>query len=262
MIAVHHDEDAQSPRQDDNFGTMVCFHRNYNLGDEHKHENADDFLLSLLEDTINKDDGDWYKAERFRERVQDSFNPQELGWSAYDRAVDNKLLEAISRKHVIMPLYLYDHSGLSISTGSFTGRAHHADWDSGQVGWIYATKEDVLREFGGKNLTAAKREQAETLMRGEVDYYDNYLRGECYGYELYKGGDVVDSCWGFIGDFDGVLEAIESYLPDECTGITSDLQEQSEKVSVLAFLKEASAQIAAAPAPPIERQASLDAGAR
>ena len=37
-------------------------------------------------------------------------------------------------------------------------------------------------------------------MRGEVEYYDSYLRGEAYGFELYKDGELEDSCWGFIGN--------------------------------------------------------------
>ena len=36
-------------------------------------------------------------------------------------------------------------------------------------------------------------------MRGEVECYDSYLRGEAYGFELYKDGELEDSCWGFIG---------------------------------------------------------------
>ena len=32
-IKVFVDEDPQSPREWDNAGTMVCFHRRYNLGD-------------------------------------------------------------------------------------------------------------------------------------------------------------------------------------------------------------------------------------
>src|SRR3990167_995153 len=37
--------------------------------------------------------------------------------------------------HVILPLYLYDHSGLAINTTGF-----HCPWDSGQVGFIYVSK--------------------------------------------------------------------------------------------------------------------------
>lgn len=42
----------------------------------------------------------------------------------------------------MMPLYLMDHSGLAMQTESF-----HDPWDSGQVGWIYVSKEDALKEF-------------------------------------------------------------------------------------------------------------------
>ena len=73
-LLVREDTGAASPREDDNFGTMVCFHSRYSLGDEHSHKSPDDFLLSLLENTF---DGDWHKAEQFRERVRDSFNPYE-----------------------------------------------------------------------------------------------------------------------------------------------------------------------------------------
>lgn len=47
----------------------------------------------------------------------------------------------------LLPLYLYDHSGLAMSTGSFIGRAPHADWDSGQVGFIYMDKDTAMREL-------------------------------------------------------------------------------------------------------------------
>ena len=36
------------------------------------------------------------------------------------------------------------------------------------------------------------------LMRSEVAAYDSYLRGECYGFELYKNGELSDSCWGCL----------------------------------------------------------------
>ena len=46
-------------------------------------------------------------------------------------------------KYVILPLYLYDHSGITISTGPFS-----CPWDSGQVGWIKAPK-DTFRNATG-----------------------------------------------------------------------------------------------------------------
>ena len=57
----------------------------------------------------------------------------------------------------------------------------------------------ALKEFGGEKMTGAIRKKAEDLMRSEVAAYDSYLRGECYGFELYKNGELSDSCWGFMG---------------------------------------------------------------
>lgn len=63
-----------------------------------------------------------------------------------------------SNKVVVKPLYLYDHSMLSMSTGSFAGRAHHADWDSSQVGFIYLDKETTMKEIAmpGDKVRLAK----------------------------------------------------------------------------------------------------------
>ena len=82
-------------------------------------------------------------------------------------------MKVISQKYLMLPLYLYDHSGITMNTTGFS-----CPWDSGQVGWIYASKENALREFGGKSFTAATRKKAEDCMRGEVECYDSYLRGE------------------------------------------------------------------------------------
>lgn len=57
-----------------------------------------------------------------------------------------KLLDA-SNEIAMKPLYLYDHSGLALSTGSFFGRALHAEWDSGIVGFVYMSREDAMREL-------------------------------------------------------------------------------------------------------------------
>lgn len=74
-------------------------------------------------------------ADEFKEHVQ--ANPNDL---------------------IYLPLHLYDHSGISLSTRSFRGRAQHAEWDSGQVGYIYVRRDAVLKEYGWKILTAKRRE--------------------------------------------------------------------------------------------------------
>lgn len=121
-----------------------------------------------------------------------------------DRSELEDLLET-SEDVIVMPLYLYDHSGLSISTGSFIGRALHAEWDSGQVGYIHMTKKQAMDELAmrdgeGKLVPLTDktwRKRAEGYLNAEVDECDSYLRGEVYGYRTFEGLDEADSCWGF-----------------------------------------------------------------
>ena len=35
VLVIQPDDDPFNPREDDNFGKMVCFHRRYHLGDHH-----------------------------------------------------------------------------------------------------------------------------------------------------------------------------------------------------------------------------------
>lgn len=253
-LLIKEDTDTASPREDDTFGTMVCFHRRYSLGDQHDYADKDDFLRELYLDTVGNNE----QGERRYERLMNRFDTPEhggYGSNQYQRAFDNALLEAINEKHIILPLYLYDHSGITMNTTGFS-----CPWDSGQVGWIFATKDVVLKEYGGKNLTAEKREKAKNLLQGEVKYYDSYLCGDCYGFELLENGKMIDSCWGFIGSIDQVLEAIKDYLPDDCTSITENMAEAEERVSVVDFLKAARSKIAEMPAPP--KREALETTAR
>jgi len=119
---------------------------------------------------------------------------------------------------VILPVYLYDHSGQTVSTYPFP-----CPWDSGQVGYIWVTKTKARKEFGWKVLTKARLGKLEEILRNEVKTYDQYLRGEVYGYRvLDKDGDEVDSCWGFYGDdheASGLLEAVRSFIDYEVNKI-------------------------------------------
>lgn len=115
------------------------------------------------------------------------------------------------RGGVVLPLFLYDHSGLAISNDSFVGRAQHAEWDSGQVGFIFIDPETIRKEFSVKRITKRVREKATKLLRSETETYDRYLKGDVYGYVIQKQGDnledpEVDSCWGFFDDPEYIIE--------------------------------------------------------
>ena len=116
--------------------------------------------------------------------------------------------DSFEKQYIAQNLYLYDHSGLTISSGPFSCR-----WDSGWFGIVAVSIEKAKKEFGWKVLTRARRRKIEGYLQGEIDTYDNYLRGEVYGFQITPAGDkddVLESCWGYFGDFG--LEQLE----DEC----------------------------------------------
>lgn len=228
-LMVQPDDILISPREvDEHFGTMVCFHRRYALGDHHDFMDKDDFLREMYLDTVGHDEQGMRRYERMVNIVGSRYMH---GSKTEERAIDDAMLNIISGKYLMLPLYLLDHSGLAMKTTSF-----HDPWDSGQVGWIYVSKEDAIKEFGGDKMTGAIKKKAEDLMRSEVAAYDSYLRGECYGYELYKNGELADSCWGFIGSLEDACEAMAGYLPDECKGMVSRLEEQDHPATIIKTL--------------------------
>jgi hypothetical protein len=168
ILEIIQDESPESPREWDNLGTMICFHRRYNLGDNHKYRHSIELFADLA------------------------------GIDAEELESDGKaLFQKASENYIIMPLFLYDHSGITISTSSFS-----CPWDSGQIGWIFVSKEKVKQE----GLDESK---VEDYLKGEVETYDQYLTGDVYGYRISqidvcdKGcehKDEIDSCWGFYGE--------------------------------------------------------------
>ncbi len=87
--------------------------------------------------------------------------------------------EAQKQGDIVLPLYMYDHSGITISLRPFS-----CPWDSGQVGFVIVRKEKMLKEFGYKKFTKSLKEKAHKLAQAEVDTYDKYLRNEVYGYVI------------------------------------------------------------------------------
>lgn len=107
--------------------------------------------------------------------------------------------EAEKQGDVVLPLYLYDHSGITISLSPFS-----CPWDSGQVGFVIVRREKMLKEFSAKKFTQSLQAKALKIAQGEVQTYDQFLRGEVYGYQIDEDGD---SCWGFYSKEECMEEA-------------------------------------------------------
>ena len=172
ITRTYQEEDPSSPREDDNLGTMVCFHGRYNLGDKHNYKSSDHNSWDEMEKNIIKNEN--------------------VG--------------------VILPLYLYDHSGITMNTTGFDCR-----WDSGQVGFIFISKQKMLKEYGGKIVTQTLKDKVEGYLKSEVETYDQFLRGEVYGYKIFKVDtcnkghkheEEVDSCWGYYGEDECMNEGV------------------------------------------------------
>lgn len=98
--------------------------------------------------------------------------------------------------YVSSPLFLLDHSGLSISIHDFQDR-----WDSGFLGLVYVSKSELISN--GVDIKDDWEIVARKIIEDEVSLYDQYLNGDVYGFRLFKlCGDEweeIDSCWGFYG---------------------------------------------------------------
>jgi hypothetical protein len=166
-VSIQQDDSSTSdPRGWDNLGHMICWHPHYKLGDE-----------------------------QFS-------GPEDVGGSRTMQDVSRWLFRE-RKATVMLPLYLLDHSGITMSAGApiyrhspkdkavrAAGRfmGDDAGWDTSMVGFIYATKE-----------AEAETPDVVKYLRGEVETYDDFLTGNVYGYVVEdRDGEVLDSCWGFF----------------------------------------------------------------
>ena len=180
---IYQDEGGfDTPRDWDNLGKMICWHSRYTLGD-----------VKLLE---NYSESKECKLKNLTEYCN--------GWDEVEEVL-TKEFGAV----VILPLFLYDHSGISMRTYS---HGQHAGWDGGYVGFIYATKADILKEFNVKRITKAIKTKVEKILTSEVETYSQYLEGDVYSYNIEDAdGEVVDSCGGFYG-IESVKEEVNSQI--------------------------------------------------
>ena len=257
LLTIVDDMYPESPREWYNVGTMVCFHNRHSLGDDHEFGDPEDFLQSMVRDYIPpkkllkaiKDDKtnltlSYNRSAREWELSGPCYWRTAIGFSQpkieildscltinclYDCIIEElsfdsmrELLEQYG-EIAMLPLYLYDHSGITMSTGPFS-----CQWDSGQVGWIYVSKAKVFEEQLGwiapelratgdpsilndrKNWEFPNNKNWEKIayhhLESEVGIYDDYLTGNVFGYKLFEVGKddnetcEIDSCYGYYGN--------------------------------------------------------------
>ena len=223
-IRIEQDDTTESPREWDNLGTMVCWHGRYDLGDEQPQCRPIEKMQSLVDDVDDDFSG---RLERRSDRMFNWIDPE--SFKLGEEYQKEQIEEAFDKHYISLPLYLYDHSGITMNTTGF-----HCPWDSGQVGFIYVSREKVREEYGWKRITKAREQQILGYLKAEVETYDQYLRGDVYGFIVEErptavfdaegkpvevDGDELweetHSCWGFYGDDpfkNGISDHIEKEL--------------------------------------------------
>jgi hypothetical protein len=144
---------------------MVCCHKRYGLGD----------VMMRTATAV---------LEHIAQELKIDYDDTADDWE------DADLYALIEQRAVILPLFLFDHSGLSMSTSRPA-----CPWDSGQVGYIWARLEDA---------TAA-------TLQAEVEVYSLYLQGDVYRYLVLDedGTTILEENAGIFGEAEAEAQGQE-----------------------------------------------------
>jgi hypothetical protein len=140
MYQIQHETEEVlcNPREYDNLGSMICYHRRYNLGDK-----------------------DPYLPGHYKPNTRDF-----SGWGEM-----RKYLEKVHDLATCLPVYMYEHRAVAVSTKPFS-----CPWDSfGQIGFIFVSKEKLRKEYGVKRITASLVAKAVRILEAEVEEYNQYI---------------------------------------------------------------------------------------
>lgn len=205
-LVIEQDQFSDDPRSWDNLGTMLCCHRDYQLGDCNSNRDTELQLAEICRKYGKSDEE--IDEMTFSEEIQFILDQDDVCG---------------------LPLLIYDHSGISMSTGK------QCSWDSSFVGLIFVEKDFCLAQMCLKDEEGWKEKAKETL-KSEVKIYSDFLEGNVYMWTLYEPvvvirqsmdgkelsrkideeGEMVDSMGGF---YDPTLEDVEQYFDFEIAEI-------------------------------------------
>ena len=144
-----------NPRADGyGFGTLASFHQRYIFNES---EMSTDWFEG------------WDEMYRYIMTPEDKEFSEDLGEG----------LGALAA----LPVYMLDHSSLSFSASKFS-----CPWDSGQIGFIYATQKDI-KDLDENDVPAIK-----TMLREAIELYDQWQRGKLWEYRVYDSTKSLEVC--------------------------------------------------------------------
>ncbi len=162
-INIVPDESPESPREWDNLGTFLAFHKRYDLNED---ENC----------------------------------PCDV-WNFDKEEVDAYLKEITDAGGYVCDLYMYDHSGIALSTSPFNCR-----FDSGKLGAVIVSKEKLDEEKLDANVKS-DREKIRKIIDFEIETYNQYASGDVF--QIIDNANEIE-CGCFFG-YETAVSEIESY---------------------------------------------------
>lgn len=208
------DNDVYDPRKTNNFGKIVCFSKDRNIGDEHSFLEIDDFLMFLAEDVCP---GTKERVAEFEDQLYQKFQN--------DGRSDLQALSEISQKTdeflhsiitesgaIVVPLKYEDSTGrliYSIPESGCTFSVDDQKYGLSLIGYAYVTPDKIKAEYG--DLSTKNRTNAISLLRSELDLYSDFLSGDTYR--------LVISYYRNVGQKDAVeWEAMAPTMKDGLIG--------------------------------------------
>ena len=199
------DDSCDSPVDGNTLGTMVTWHQNYDIGH-----------------IANPD----YPKSRFKAvLMSDYLGYEEIDYPYWNTEEDEEELDRlVQENYLFKDLYIHDHGSVCVSTKPFLD-----PWDSGHLGFIYATKKEVRSSYqmdrqtsfsfmptGFRDNYSLLRKEETLMLLGEeqldreIDVYNMWSQGDTWMYFVYEiadeDGPYIESCGSLIGE----SEALES----------------------------------------------------
>lgn len=197
LLKIIYDEDASNPLSNaDTLYYLYTWSRKYNSIQANPYRTMEEFIDTYL--------GEGSFA-RYREKCIDS-GLNSVGFAKV-------LCEQLSQRKGILafPILFYNHGDIQYYLGDNIDR-----WDGAVSGFAWVAKYKVYQEFGVSKISSKLTEHLKSHITSDLDFYNKYVRGDSYGFELYdSNGKFMDSCYGLYEKEDEpnyLFKTVLSYL--------------------------------------------------
>lgn len=172
IIAIQADVDPWNPLEEEETYNFYTWQNGYLSITENDFNSPSDWVDSILGDGA---------FDRQKEKSQEN-NKNVVGF-AYDvcSLLDKKGIYAL-------PILLLDHSMVKYYIGDSID-----PWDGSVIGFAWAEKATLYKEYGVKRLTPEIKEKVESVISDSLRLYTDYANGEVYVAFLFDSQEDCDN---------------------------------------------------------------------